>query len=67
MTWTSGSSYDGDWKNNTQNGYGVYYYANYDTRYEGDFVDGKRHGWGTYYYADGEVYTGKWENDARVD
>jgi hypothetical protein len=48
-------------------GKGERYYASYGTRYVGDFVDGKRHGYGTYYYADGTTWTGKWENDTRVD
>ena len=67
MTWKDGSYYDGEWANDNMNGYGVRYYASYNTRYEGDFVNGKRHGWGTYYYADGSTYTGRWENDVRMD
>ena len=67
MTWTDGSYYTGDFKDGTMHGKGEWYYAQYGTKYVGDFVNGKRHGWGTYYYADGTTYTGRWENDARVD
>lgn len=67
MTWTDGSYYTGDFKDGQLHGKGERYYAGYGTKYVGDFVNGKRHGWGTYYYADGRVYSGKWENDVRVD
>ena len=67
LTWADGSYYMGDFQNGKMHGKGEYYYAQYGTMYVGDFVNGKRHGWGTYYYADGTTYTGRWENDARVD
>lgn len=67
ITWTDGSYYIGDFQDGQMHGKGEYYYAQYGTRYVGDFVGNKRHGWGTYYYADGTTYTGRWENDVRVD
>ena len=67
ITWTDGSYYTGDFQDGQMHGKGEYYYAQYGTRYVGDFVGNKRHGWGTYYYADGTTYTGRWENDVRVD
>lgn len=43
----SGNKYEGDWKNDTMNGYGKYYFSNGD-KYEGEWRDGKINGKGRY-------------------
>lgn len=51
----SGGKYEGEYKNDVKNGYGVYTYANGDV-YEGQWQDGKKHGRGVYKYkTDGGV------------
>jgi len=41
----NGNKYEGDWKNDTMNGYGKYYFSNGD-KYEGEWKDGKINGKG---------------------
>jgi len=43
----NGDIYEGEWKDDQKNGYGIYIHANGDV-YEGEWRDGKRHGYGTY-------------------
>lgn len=59
--WPSGSSYTGQWSNNTMNGYGVYIFNNpYCLRYEGNFVNGKFEGYGVLLYKNGSRFEGNW-------
>lgn len=57
--------YDGAWKDNVKEGYGVEYFPDVNGRYEGEFKAGKREGDGVYYWESGDRYEGKWENDVR--
>ena len=76
---TDGPFYDGEFKNNRQNGHGTYFYKN-GSKYVGSWVDDVKCGDGiatfTYqniskrecilgimYYANGDVYNGAWAND----
>ena len=56
-----GHKYEGQFKNNRIEGWGVLYWKNGD-RYEGQVKDGKMHGKGKYYYKDGKIYEGIFVN-----
>lgn len=47
MIFDYGGSYDGDWKNNKANGYGIHTFYSGET-YEGEFVDDMPEGYGVY-------------------
>ena len=57
MIYRNGDTYDGEWKDNLEDGKGVYTFKN-GTVYDGDFVEGKKEGKGTYTWADGFEYEG---------
>jgi len=59
-----GEVYEGDFKNNLRDGWGLFDYGN-GSRYEGQWKEGKKHGKGTYFQRDGEVYDGDWLNNLR--
>jgi len=63
MTWTKGSTYEGDIENNVPNGKGKLTFTD-GVVYIGDFVNGKRQGNGKLTYADGSYYKGDWFDDA---
>lgn len=44
-----GAIYDGEWKNNYQNGKGIHKYENGDV-YDGNFLEGQKSGYGEYTY-----------------
>lgn len=71
-TWDNGDIYQGEFKNNWINGYGVYKY--HDDKifkeYSGEWIDGVRNGHGTMWYAETDAderdkYTGGWLNGDR--
>jgi hypothetical protein len=62
--YSSGSLYEGTWKDNMRNGKGTYQWIDGD-KYEGDYVSDNRSGTGTYYWKNGEKYKGKWDNNMR--
>lgn len=62
--WTTGSKYQGDWKNNLRHGKGVFTWADGE-KYDGNYVNDIRQGEGTYYWPSGERYEGEWKNDRR--
>ena len=49
MIHPDGSIYDGEWKNDMENGQGVLFMANGDV-YRGSWKDGKKHGDGEYHF-----------------
>jgi hypothetical protein len=53
--------YEGEFRLNAINGYGLYIWANKDI-YEGTFKDGKMHGSGKYKWPDGCEYVGEYVN-----
>jgi hypothetical protein len=52
--------YEGDWKNDKMEGYGIYNYSNGDV-YEGQWLDNMHHGTGKMYFTDGSRYEGEWK------
>ena len=62
MVYSNGDRYNGEWKNDTMNGIGVYQYANGD-RYEGGWKDGLMDGEGIITFSDGSTYKSKWRNE----
>ena len=53
--------YQGEFKNNAINGYGLYIWENKHT-YQGDFLNGKMHGKGVYKWPEGGEYDGEYVN-----
>ena len=66
MIWASGEKYDGDWKNDMQEGKGTYLYAS-GTHYEGEWRNGVMEGKGTMIWTSGvhkgDRYIGEFTND----
>lgn len=62
--YSTGSVYDGEWKDNTRHGKGKYTWANGDY-YQGAFNNDVREGYGVYYFKSGERYEGNWKNELR--
>ena len=60
--WSSGASYDGQWKDNKMHGRGVYHFPD-DHLYEGDFENGVRSGHGIQKRPDGASYDGQWKEN----
>ena len=52
--------YDGEWKDDKMDGYGVYLYSNGD-KYEGYWTCGCQNGKGKYTFTDGTSYEGEWQ------
>ncbi|SDH65084.1 hypothetical protein [Propionivibrio dicarboxylicus] len=59
-----GFRYEGDWRDNAQNGRGKTTFDDGDV-YEGDMVGGLFHGQGTYRSKDGWRYEGEWKNGVK--
>lgn len=59
-----GESYEGDFHQGSQEGYGKYVWSS-GSWYEGECKNGKSHGKGTYVSKDGEVIHGWW-NDGEL-
>lgn len=53
--------YEGEWAEDTMQGYGVYHYAS-GALYEGEWQSGQQNGHGTYYFPNGAKYEGFWEH-----
>ena len=52
--------YEGQWKNDLMEGYGIYHYSNGDV-YEGFWKNSLHHGFGKYIFTDGFRYEGNWK------
>jgi hypothetical protein len=52
--------YEGEWKDDKMDGYGVYLYSNGD-KYEGYWSMGSQNGNGKYIFTDGRSYEGEWK------
>lgn len=52
--------YDGEWKDDKMDGYGIYLYSNGD-KYEGYWTQGCQNGNGKYTFTDGTSYEGEWK------
>lgn len=51
--------FEGEWKNDKMEGFGIYHYSNGDV-YEGDWFNNLHHGVGKYFFTDGNRYEGEW-------
>ena len=58
----NGAEYNGEWKDDLQNGKGSYTYSNGDI-YSGEWKGGQREGKGSYTYSTGEVLAGIWSEN----
>ena len=58
----NGNKYEGEWKNNECEGYGIRYYINGDN-YKGEWKNGNAEGYGIKYFNNGDKYKGEWKND----
>lgn len=56
-----GRKYEGEWKNNKLNGFGVISLPNKKSWFEGEFIDDKREGFGVF-YSPKKIYVGMWKN-----
>ena len=61
MSYSSGDTYSGFFKNNKRHGQGTYYHKNGD-KYSGNWKNSKKHGRGTYTWKNGNKYVGQWQN-----
>ncbi len=58
------TSYDGEYKNDKKDGFGVCYYKNGDINYVGNWSENNRSGCGVgYRSSDGTMHIGKWDNN----
>lgn len=64
LSFDTGDTYTGQWRNDRMNGEGTYVFADGD-KYVGQWQDGKMHGRGTYTYANGDRYTGLFADDVK--
>jgi hypothetical protein len=64
MIYKDGSSYDGIWKNNLENGNGIHKDISGWT-YTGEFKNGIKNGYGKITYKDGSYYEGLWKNNLK--
>ncbi|KAJ1468864.1 hypothetical protein T484DRAFT_2224754 [Baffinella frigidus] len=58
MRWEDGTSYEGEWRQDMQQGFGVEVYPDGGV-YTGQFHGNARHGIGMYAFADGQAYAGQ--------
>lgn len=64
ITFADGDTYNGEFKDDLRNGYGVFIGKNGD-KYEGYYKDGKQNGKGKEIFADGETYEGEYKEGLR--
>ena len=61
-TWTSGARYEGNFKNDKFNGYGILYYPSGEKQVEGNFINDLVNGQGNYFWENGSKYVGNFKN-----
>ena len=66
LTWTDGTKYEGEFKDDLANGQGTITWTNGAT-YVGEFKDNKRNGQGTLTFKDGDKKVGEWKDGKSVD
>ena len=62
---SNGAKYEGDWKDDDQEGYGVETWTD-GSIYEGYYKEGKKNGVGIYCWADGSMFIGQWV-DSKIE
>ena len=60
-----GSIYEGEWKDDLQNGYGTWTFAD-GSIYVGEWKNGEYHGHGRLTYPDGKKHEGEWKDGVYV-
>ncbi|MDC1055647.1 hypothetical protein OAQ06_00200 [bacterium] len=60
VSYSSGNTYSGFFKNNKRHGQGTFSYKNGD-KYSGNWKNSKKHGRGTYTWKSGNKYVGQWQ------
>ena len=66
MVYADGSVYVGEFSNNIPHGIGELEYVNKD-KYKGQFHEAMKWGNGNYFYAEGTVFSGRWEEDNKIE
>ena len=61
-----GNVHEGHYVNDLAEGYGTILYRNKD-RFEGQFKLGTKTGKGTYYFHNGDILTGEWLEDKKIE
>jgi len=54
-----GAIYDGKWKGNARDGFGIQQWKD-GAKYVGEYVNNKVHVKGKFYHIDGDVFEGEW-------
>lgn len=73
MNWlTESSKYEGEWKEDLQNGLGTYYwfdgkieYKIIKNIYKGNWLNGQRHGFGSLFHSNGCRYEGYFQHNKK--
>lgn len=62
FTFKSGAIYDGEWKGNKKDGYGIQVWPD-GAKYDGFWSNNRANGMGKFYHSDGDLFEGEWIND----
>ena len=62
MKYPSGNHFEGEWKNDQKNGYGIMIWRDLDEVYTGNWIDDKPHGYGEHIWGDSSAKTIKKQN-----
>ena len=62
ITMPTGAVYEGEWRDNKRDGYGIQSWPD-GSKYIGQWENDKANGHGKLYHADGDVYDGQWVDD----
>lgn len=66
MNFPNGDMYEGEWRDDLREGFGVQKFAKGDA-FEGEWAMDKMHGKGILVHADGSAYEGIWESGQKVE
>jgi Uncharacterized protein conserved in bacteria len=56
-TFKSGATYEGEWRGNMRDGWGVQVWPD-GAKYEGEWKNNKAHGKGKFWHVDGDIFEG---------
>ena len=63
--WDDMATYEGEWKDDDFNGFGIYYYKNEEKKYIGEWKNSCKNGFGEMTWSDGKKYVGYFVNDKK--
>lgn len=66
MNYPNGDAYEGEWREDMREGFGVQRFIKGDA-YEGEWLIDKMHGKGILLHADGSIYEGLWEHGQKKE